>query len=186
MQQASHTGFSHLLLDQAKLARQGNHQGANRHRVHVGVFIGVFQPRQADQGIGVTHHRGGDFLHQLDHLTGINGLAHAHFAEHGHHGGLGAGTELVGALHFFVQGHTLDHWRGGHSQEAFLDLGSDLFLTLRRQPCGQIQAFADIDPKLIDAAVANALQVLVIFKQKLGFPERMFHPRTAKFVDVHA
>ena len=101
--------------------------------MHVGVFIGVFQARQADQGIGVTQHRGGDFFHQLHHLTGINGLAHAHFAKHGHHRSLGASAEFVGALHFFVHGHTLEHGRGGHSVQAGLHFGGDLLFALGGQ-----------------------------------------------------
>ena len=186
VQQAGHARLAHLLLGQAELAGQGDHQGADRHRVHIGVFVGVLQPRQTDQGIGVAQYRGGNFFHQRHHLTGIDGLAHAHLAEHGHHCGLGAGTELVRAPHLFVQRRTLDHRRRGHSQQAFLDLGGHLGLTLGRATRRQVQALADIDPHLIDAAVADALQVLVAIHYELGFPERMLQPRTTKFVDVHA
>ena len=116
VQQAGHARLAHLLLGQAELAGQGDHQGADRHRVHIGVFVGVLQPRQTDQGIGVAQYRGGDFLHQLHHMTGIDGLAHAHFAEHSHHRGLGTGAEFMGALHLFVQGYPFDRRSNSHGQ----------------------------------------------------------------------
>ncbi len=56
VQQASQPGLTHLILGKFQLPSQRDHQRAHGHRVHVGVFIGILQARQADQRIGVAHH----------------------------------------------------------------------------------------------------------------------------------
>jgi hypothetical protein len=54
VQQAGDAGFAGLLFVEAELAGQRDHQRADGHRVHVGVIVGGFQARQADQGAGVA------------------------------------------------------------------------------------------------------------------------------------
>jgi hypothetical protein len=56
VEQACHAGIACLLLVQPEFSGQGNHQGADCHRVHVGVVVGGFQARQADQGARITQH----------------------------------------------------------------------------------------------------------------------------------
>jgi hypothetical protein len=51
---------------------------------------------------------------------------------------------------------------------------------------GQIQSLGDVDQHLLDAGFAYAQQILRVFEQKTRAPERMLHPRAAKFVQVHS
>ena len=75
----------------------------DRHRMHVGVFIRGLQPYQADQRVGMAQHRGGDFVHQVRCMRGVDGLAHARVVEHADHGGLGTAAEQGGVADFLLR-----------------------------------------------------------------------------------
>ena len=93
VQQPGQPRLVYQRVGQFELAGEGDHQRADRHRMHVGVFIRGLQPYQADQRVGMAQHRGGDFVHQVRCMRGVDGLAHARVVEHADHGGLGAAAE---------------------------------------------------------------------------------------------
>jgi hypothetical protein len=83
-----------LLFIEAELAWQGDHQRADGNRVHVGVIVGRLQPREADQGAGVAATELEISSTSFCAPIGVDGLAHARFPEHGHHGLLGFSADL--------------------------------------------------------------------------------------------
>ncbi|MNF83686.1 hypothetical protein D3C84_660130 [compost metagenome] len=103
VQHPRQAGFAHLGGAHSQLARERNHQRADRHRMHVGVFIGTLESRQADQGIGMAHDRIGNLRHQILGLLEIQRLAHPRIAEHRHHGLLRAIAEFARAIQLIFQ-----------------------------------------------------------------------------------
>jgi len=101
--QAGEAGFAGVGLVEPELARQGHHQGAHRHGVHVGVVVAGFQARQADDGARVARHRAGDVVDQGQAVLGVDGLAQAHVLEHGLHGTARLGHDARGAHHLVLE-----------------------------------------------------------------------------------
>ncbi|OIQ88505.1 hypothetical protein GALL_296390 [mine drainage metagenome] len=176
MQQSGHARLAGLLLIEAKLTRQGDHQGANRHRMHVGVIILGLQTGQTDQGARATRHRVGNFLHQRHGVGGIQRIPHARLVEHGYHGFLGLGTDFCRLLQFLLDCNTFNlHRIADGVIEHPLDFNLDFGL-LHGLAGRDIQALAGIDPDFADAAVLDGLDVLRIHELEFAAPERVIHP----------
>ena len=177
MQQAGEPSLTHLHILKTKLTRQRNHQRTYSHRMHIGVFIGIFQPRQANQCIGVPHNRIGNFFNQLAGLFELQCLAHARIAKHADNCRFGIGAELNCTLQFIVHRHRSNHRRVLHnSHQLGVGLCRHLFGAGTCSPDFNIQPFTDIDPQLTDAAGLDPQQIFLGFQQKLGLPEGMVHP----------
>jgi hypothetical protein len=82
VQQAGEARFAAGGFIQPQLLAQGHHQGADRHRMHVGVVVLRLQPGQAHQGSRVAEDRIGDVVDQWQTLLGVQGLAQPGLAEH--------------------------------------------------------------------------------------------------------
>ena len=186
MQQPGQPSLTHLGLVEPQVASQSNHQRADRHRMHVGVFVGVFQPRQADQRIGMTHDRIGNFLNQLPGLFKLQGLAHARVTKHANHSSFGTLAELGRTPYLILHRHRqVDRRALYRSQEGGLGFSGDLFGADTDGADLDIQPLADINPQLTDAAGLDPLQVFFRVEKKLGFPEGVVHPCATELVDIH-
>jgi len=82
MQQPGHAGLVHLVFRQPQLTCQCDHQRADRHRVHVGVFVLGLQPRQAEQCRAISRQGCGNLFHQRLALLRIDGFAQARLVEY--------------------------------------------------------------------------------------------------------
>ena len=182
MEQAGHGGLVHFFVAVVQLLGQADHQGADGHRVHIGVVVGGFQAGHADQGIGVAQHRIGDFLHQ-DGVSGhVHGTAHAGFAEHVHHGVSGLGAQGAGLGNFLAQRGGLgaqqvggrDGGRGG-----FNGVHGGLAIVQHVQP------FAQVNPYFGYGARFELLQVFSIVQDEGAAPKGMVNPRAPQSVDIH-
>lgn len=179
VQQSRQPRLVYQRVGQFELAGEGDHQRADRHRMHVGVFIRGLQPYQADQRVGMAQHRGGDFVHQVRCMRGVDGLAHARVVEHADHGGLGAAAEQGGVADFLLQGDPRRRRVGRHGDRQDRSGRDRRFLR-------EVEALAGVDPDLLHGAFAQALQVgLVVEQEAASFPERVVQPRAAKALDEH-
>jgi len=136
--------------------------------------------RVTESAISLTRPRG---------AAGVHRTAHARLAEHADHGLLGVGANAGGALQL------LRHGCGGRRRLCLYRLClhrrrlggfTHLAFGLCCGCVGQIQSLGDVDQHLLDAGFAYAQQILGVFEQKTLAPERMLHPRAAKFVQVHS
>ena len=185
--QPAHGRVAALRLVQAQLARQGHHQRAHGHRVHVGVVVTVLQTNDAHQGAGVAHHRRGHLFHQRHGAIDIDGLAQAHIVEQGRHR-LAALQQNALGLHQLLAhaGASLPHrrWcRGGCRRwggwRCRLSHG-------HRRRVGQSTTAGKIDPQLAHPTGRDRIQVFLIFQQKGTAPERVVQPGPFKLVHIHA
>ena len=182
VQQTGHGGLVDFGFIKPQLLGQGHHQGADGHRVHIGVVVGGFQAGNADQGIGVAQHRVGDFLHQNGVFLHVHGAAHARFAEHGHHGIAGLGAQGAGLGNFLAQRGGL-----GAQQVGGRDGGRGGFNGVRGRLAivQHVQPFAQINPYFGDGARLQLLQVFSIVQDKGAAPKGVVNPRAPQSVDIH-
>ena len=159
VQQSGQPRLAYQRVGQFELAGEGDHQRTDRHRMHVGVFIRGLQPYQAEQRVGMAQHRGGDFVHQLRCMRGIDGLAHARVAEHADHGGLGTAAEQGGVADFLLQGDPRRRRAGRHGDRQDRSGRDRRFLR-------EVEALAGIDPDFLHGAFAQALQVGLAVEQE--------------------
>ncbi len=179
MQEAAQAGFAAGLLIQAQGAAQGHHQGADRHRVQVGIFIGQLQAQHAERAIRALQDGTGNFFHHRDAALHVQRLAQPGFAEHGlgrllgvlaqgfgfHQGGVDVGT-----------GRQFGARLGGRCGFIRPGLGSRF---------GHIQAALRIDPAVLDAAAMRLPEVGFVLEQELVLPERMVQPGRFEAAEIH-
>ena len=158
----------------AELACQRRHQRAHRHRMHIGVFVGSFQARQADQSPRVARHGIGNLVHLRLHAGHVHSAAHARLGEHRHHRLFGAAAHLRGMAQLGIHGGGLGALRrqfnrgrgraglqgaqGGFEglplrADFRFDLGTGHALCAGRY----VAPACRVDPHLLDGGVENAL-----------------------------
>ena len=184
VQQAGQPGFAHQLLGQPELTGQRHHQRTHRQGMHGRVLAGRAQPRQTDQGMGMTIQRGADLIHQLQRCGLVQRAALTHGIEQFVELLAGIAAKLQGTADFFV--HPRLGWcrqRLGGRQQHRLGIGLDLLDTL---PALDVQPLVGVDPQLPHRAALQAAEVAFVLEQKARLPEGMIHPRAAQLVDKHA
>ncbi len=187
VQQPGHAGFLHLVLGQAELAGERDHQCAHRHRVHVSVFVLGLQPRQAEQRRAVARQGRGDLLHQGLALLRIDGFAQTSLVEHRGHLLLGALEQPARALQLVIHAALLRRGGGVRRQAGGLRWLHQRWRIGGGRRCRfDIHALLHVDPQRLDATAAQRLQVGGIGQQELAAPERMVEPAALQSVYVHA
>ena len=189
VQQAGQSQFARDGVVQAQLARQRDHQRAHGHRVHIGIVVGGFQPRQADQRAGIADHRAGDLVHQRQGPRQVDRAAHARVLEHGQHRHLRFIDQGDGPLEL------LGHGRGGGGGETESRRGrrhgghgrSDGGRPARfGRHHLYVAALAGIDPQLRDGAGAYLVDRLLTIDEEGTLPEWRRQPGADQLVDIHA
>ena len=189
VQQAGQAGFTGLFFAVSELACQRHHQGADRHRMHVGIIVVCLEPGQAHQGTGIAPHRVRNVRHQWQATLCVHRMPHAGFAEQGlnglpglleqrgrapqllfHRGGLAQRCGRAGKR-FGRSGHA-NHWRRhGHGM---------------RRRLRHVQPLGRVDPALRHAAGLQLGQVIGGAQQEPGLPERVVEPGAAQLMQMHA
>ena len=169
----------HDVFGQVHLARQQRHQPADGDRVHVGVVVLGFQPRQAHQRVRVAGYRVVNFADQRLHGIRLHRAPHAGGGEHGTHRLFTGAGNRGGTGDFFAHRYTRC-WRGvrGGDQFGRGRLGGSAIVN--------VQPFGGVNDHFAQAGFAHFLQVARTGNHKAGAPERVIHPRAAQLVHVHA
>ncbi|MNV27007.1 hypothetical protein D3C71_1181420 [compost metagenome] len=201
VQQACHARQPLLVVLELELLGQGHHQRAHRHRVHVGVVVGRFQARQADERAGVAGDGIRNFFHQALCTRRVHRAAHAGLVEHRDHGFFGFHADGSGHLEFAVHVRriavALGRWRWGWQRdfdgrqvlkaaEVGVNLRVGLLARHRRGARRHVQPLVGVNPDFLDGSGLYPGQVPGVFEQELGPPERVVHPRPAELVQIHA
>ena len=189
VQHPGHAQVAHLILRQAHAAREVDEQGAHRHRMEIGVFVLVLQPRDLDDRGRIARDRGGDLIDQRRDGGGVDRIAQPHFRKHPRYRFLRPFDRFAGAIQFggrTAAGATFRpgiRYRGGLIRFVRCigdDHGRGRIAGLRRADTA-----VRVDHDLRDPGVNQLVDLRLSREQELRTPERTGEPAAVHHVDEH-
>ena len=192
VKQAGHAGLAAGGGTQAELARQRDHERADRDRMHVGVVVFRLEARKADKRAGVAEHRLGQLLDQRLEFLGVHGLAQAQLTEELLHRILRLPAQAR-RLHDLVleRGARRRHRITDHCRLGVRQRRPDRVEASRCEGPGRcsprdIEALGRVDPALAQPAATHRQHVSLFGDDEPGPPEGVRQPRAFERVQVHA
>ncbi|MNZ76812.1 hypothetical protein D3C78_953310 [compost metagenome] len=190
VQQPRERGLAHAVVVQAYASGERAHQRGHGQAVQIGVLVGVLEAHQAGQCAGVALYGFGDVLGQAVHGMDVEGLAVAGLGKQLGDRRVGALAQAGGVVQFGAHAAAYGSQRGARAlggRGRLVGKGFGIGVVDHAvHACGDIEAFAHINPHFLDEAAVKLGQILGCLDQKAGAPEWVRHPGATEFVQIHA